>query len=258
MRRGCVCFLMPFLFAVGLFPLTLWAEQPAKRDMTRGEWHFEVSKAIALELADTSAWSLSASYLREISPNTQDWHLLLLHAKVELQHGEIQNAESIIQRAMRENPTNPRIVAMAGAIAADGGRYDEAIGYLKRALELQPKNTSTMQTLARTYFAVQDWPHAIELYEQALSRVSPTSEMYVRLSTAYENVGNLERAEFYLKENLNIHPVRAIALMPLERFYHRHGDAYPGKAAAIAAERSRLQKKDGDPRELRALQKSSR
>ena len=182
----------------------------------------------------------------------------MLHAKVELQHGEIQNAETIVNRALKENPDNPRIIAMAGNIAADAGKTDEAIQYMKRALEIQPKNVAFMQTLARIYYSCQDWSHAIELYERALSRVSATSEMYVRLAMAHENVGNLEKAELYLKENLEIHPTRALALMPLERFYQRHADIYPGRAREIAAERTQIQKRDTDSRELRALQKSSR
>ncbi|MBO4350550.1 MAG: tetratricopeptide repeat protein [Proteobacteria bacterium] len=239
-------------------PFPVWAGQPEEADLSQDAWHFEVSKAIALELADTPSWSLSAPYLREMSPKTQDWNLLLLLAKVELQHGEIQNAETVIQRALRENPGNPRIYAMAGNIAADAGKYDEAIQYMEHALEIQPKSAAYMQSLARIYFACKDWNHAIALYERALSRVSPTSEMYVRLATAYENVDELAKAEFYLKENLEIHPTRALALMPLERFYQRHADIYPGRAAEITAERNQLQKRDGDTRELRALQKSSK
>ncbi len=245
-------------FILWAVPASLWAGQPDESDLSQDAWHFEVSKAIALELADTSSWSLSAPYLREISPKTQDWNLLLLQAKVELQHGEIPNAEAVIQRALRENPGNPRIVAMAGNIAADAGKYEEAIQYLEHALEIQPKNATYMQSLARIYFASKDWPHAIALYERALSRVTPTSEMYVRLATAYENLDELTKAEYYLKANLEIHPTRALALMPLERFYQRHADIYPGRAAEITAERNQLQKRDGDTRELRALQKSAK
>ena len=239
-------------------PVQVCAEQPNEAELSQDAWHFEVSKAIALELADTPSWSLSAPYLREMSPKTQDWNLLLLLAKVELQHGEIQKAETVIQRALRDNPDNPRIYAMAGNIAADAGKYDEAIQYMKHALDLQPKSAAYMQTLARIYFACKDWNQAIALYERALSKVSPTSEMYVRLATAYENVNELAKAEFYLKANLDIHPTRALALMPLERFYQRHADIYPGRAAEITAERNQLQKRDGDTRELRALQKSSK
>ena len=246
------------LITLCVMPVSLWAGQPDGADFTQDAWHFEVSKAIALELAETPSWSLSAPYLREMSPKTQDWHLLLLLAKVELQHGAIQEAETVIQRALRENPSNPRIIAMAGNIAADAGKYEEAIQYMEHALEIQPKNASYMQTLARIHFTCKNWQQAIALYERALSRVSPTSEMYVRLATAYENVNEFSKAEFYLKENLVIHPSRVIALMPLERFYQRHADIYPGRAAEITAERNQLQKRDGDTRELRALQKSAK
>lgn len=228
----------------------------AEPEMGAEDWHFEMSKAIALELADTPAWSLAASYLRELSPKTQDWNLLLLQAKVELQHGNIDEAQVVIDRALAMNRNNPRILAMAGNIAADSGKQDEAISYFEQALELQPRNVQVLQLLGRIRSARREWKETIDVYERLLELITPTSEICMRLASAYENTGMLDKAEYYLKTNLEVHPNRVLALMPLERFYRKN--EMTSKADVIAKERAKVQKKEGDQRVLRELQKSSK
>ncbi|MBQ9817845.1 MAG: tetratricopeptide repeat protein [Proteobacteria bacterium] len=241
------------LLACMLLPMEAWAAP----ELSSENWHFEMSKNIAIELADTPAWSMALPYLAELTPKTQDWNVMLLHAKVELQRGNIDEADRIIQKALSANPQNARVLAMAGNIAADAGRYNDAVRYLEKARSIHPNAAPIMLSLARIRFARKEWLEVITLYERALSLISPTSEIYVRLSTAYENMGTLERAEFYLKENLEVHPNRHLALMPLERFYRRHNRLE--QAEQTARERAILQqKKEEDTRSLRALQKSAR
>ena len=72
---------------------------------------------------------------------------------------------------------------------------------------------------------------------------------------AYENLGDLSNAERYFKQNLETHPNRVLAILPLERFYIRQNDT--ARAAQLAKEREKLQKKD-DGRALRDLLPSSK
>ena len=220
-------------------------------------WHFEVSKAIATELADSPAWPLSTVYLRDLSANSQNWNLLLLQAKVDLQQGHLKEADEVIGRAVAQYPDNPRILIMAGNIASDNDDATRAIGYYKKAAAIQPKNSAIYLGLGRIYMSQSDWPNAISNYEKYLEFGEATSEVLVRLAMAYENAGELQKAEACLVRNLGVHPNRVIALMPLERFYMRQNMAE--KAAETARERQKYQKQsDGDPRNLRALAPSSK
>ena len=220
------------------------------------DWQFDVSKAIAAELADTPAWSLAIGYLREISPKTQDWNLLLLQTKIDLQQGDVASAQEGISRAIQAHPTNPRIIEMAGHVAADAGDFETAAAYYHQVLALNPRNATQIKlSLARIEFAQKKYSDVIGIYESVLSEIQPTSEILVRLSACYENIGDIEHAEYYLKSNLEVHPNRLLALLPLERFYKRH--QMQEQADRIARERESLQKND-NTRELRALQKSAR
>ena len=220
------------------------------------DWQFDISKAIAAELADTPAWSLAIPYLRELSPKTQDWNLLFLQAKIDLQQGDVAAAEEGITRALNAHPTNPRIIEMAGHVAADAGNYDQAAVYYHQVLALNPRNATQIKlALARIEFAQKKYSDVIGIYEPILNEIQPTSEILVRLSACYENLGDIEHAEYYLKSNLKVHPNRLLALLPLERFYKRH--QMTEQAEQVARERESLQK-DENTRELRALQRSAK
>lgn len=220
-------------------------------------WTFEVSKGIAVELADTSVWSLAVPYLRDLSTKTQDWNVLLLLARVELLQGNFIQAQDVIERALAAHGSNPRILAMAGHIASDVGKPDKAAEYYEKTLQIQPNNTVVLMALARIRYAQRRWSDVIVLSERLLKHSMPTSEVIVRLATAYESMGNTEKAETLLKQNLEVHPNRVLALMPLERFYRRQNET--NKADNIAQKRRKLQKTaDGDERNLRALLPSSR
>ncbi|MBQ9242285.1 MAG: tetratricopeptide repeat protein [Proteobacteria bacterium] len=233
------------------------APTPPSQGIGSDDWQFDISKAIAAELADTSAWSLAIPYLRELSPKTQDWNILLLQAKIDLQQGDVASAQEGITRALQAHPTNPRIIEMAGHVAADAGHFDQAVEHYEHVLALHPRNATQIKlALARIKFAQQKYQEVIQIYESIINDIQPTSEILVRLSACYENTNDLERAELYLKQNLKVHPNRLFALLPLERFYRRH--QMNELADQTAQEREHLQNKDGAPRELRALQRSAR
>lgn len=248
MRTACLY----GIFAFCLIPLNAVCQEIGSED-----WHFEMSKSIALELADSQAWSLSSPYLRDLSSRSQDWNLWLLRAKVELQQGNVDAAREVVDYALSLYPSNPRILAMAGHVASDAGDTEKATVYYTRVLELQPYNVQVLKAFARLKYAAKDWEAALELYERLEDQISLSGEALVRMATACENLGDYECAEGYLLDNVETHPNRLMALLPLEHYYRRRGNI--SRANEISAERNRLQKRvDPDERILRALPKSVR
>lgn len=220
-----------------------------------GQWRFETEKSIALALADSQNWTLALPYLRRLSPNSQDWDLLLQHAKVELQMGNFEQAQNAIDRALAIVPDNPRVLILAADIAADCQNFERAAKFYEKARFIQPANALVHLALARTYFAMNDHLQAIALYEEYLKKQMPTSEALVKLSAAYEATGNLPKAQACLEKNLDVHPNRGLALLALERFFMRNQQ--PERAQATAKERVRWQK-NNDFRNMRALLPSAK
>ena len=241
--------LIPFLCAV-YAPLFACADEPGSN-----QWDYDVAKSIATTLADTPYWSMSIPYFRALDGRSQDWNVLLLHAKVELQRGYTDRAKNAVDDALAIHPNNPRLWLMAADIAADSGNPQSAIDYYSKVLDVQPRNELAQLRLARQYFAIRQWQNVIDIYEAYLTAHEPTSEILVRLSAAYENVGDIERAEKYLLENLDIHSNRTLAYLPLERFYRRQNDEE--RANAIAKKRAQSLENDDD-RNMRKLLPSTR
>ncbi len=239
-----------------LSPMTAHSQANASNGIPNvSEWQFQMSKTLAMTLAESSDWTLALPYFRALSAKTQDWNFLMAHAKIELQQGNLEEATTTVQHALALNPQNPRILVLAGQVAYDAGQLEQASMYLQKAMTLQPHNVQAMASLARLRFAQRDWADAVVWYERLMRQAEPTSELLVKTAMAYENLGDLSNAERYFKQNLETHPNRVLALLPLERFYIRQNDT--ARAAQLAKEREKLQKKDDD-RALRDLLPSSK
>ena len=245
----CVAFIGMYVS----FQPTLYAQDAPQ--VGSAQWHFETSKAIGSALADSAYWNMSLPYFRDIGEKTQDWSVLLMLSKVELQQGNYDASLHAIQRALAVSPENPRLLFTAAQIFTDSGDTSQAIDFYEKTLSIQPNHPQAVLALARLKFAQGDWNEVIALYEPWLSQHEPTSEPLVRLAVSYENLGNVDKAERYLLQNVDIHPNRAIALVALERFYTRQGKTEQAKKAAKA--RAEIQK-TADDRNLRQLQRSSR
>lgn len=236
------------IFAAASLPAH--AEEPGS-----AQWDYAVTKAIASTLSETPHWNAALIYFRDLIGRSQDWNVRLLHAKNELRRGNLESAQQSIDEALAVHPDNPRLWLMAGDIAADSGKTAQAIGCYARVLASQPQNEHAQLQLARQYFAARRWQDVVDLYNRYMSGHEPTSEILVRLSAAYENLGDIKRAEQCLIDNLELRNGSAPAYLPLERFYARQNNE--ARAKEIAKARAKCQKNDGE-RNLRKLLPSSR
>jgi Flp pilus assembly protein TadD len=73
------------------------------------------------------------------------------------------------------------------------GRYDEAIGLLKGALELTPDNAEIWGTLGTVYMLKGRFAEAQTSYERSIE-IEPTTATLVNLSGVYERNGQAEQA----------------------------------------------------------------
>ncbi len=80
----------------------------------------------------------------------------------------VPEAQKAVQAALKLDPNDPYIQSLAGKIAFEEKKYDEALEHLKAALVLWPDMIEARQTLSRTYRALgQDQKAAAQLKEVA-------------------------------------------------------------------------------------------
>src|SRR5271156_410846 len=89
---------------------------------------------------------------------------LIEEAVVEHQAGQLANAEALYRAALRLNPRNAFCSYSLGVLCNRSGRYDEALGFLKRAIQLDPSPPHYWLSYGQAYLSLGDKNNAITVY----------------------------------------------------------------------------------------------
>lgn len=107
----------------------------------------------------------------------------------------------LYNRVLQVDPTDAMQVEALQKIAQlwlDMGEHDKAIGQLKRALQMDDKNTDTIQQLGDTYMYASNYGEATALHEQAIGLLeTPTDRALAlcRLAAVLEAHGEFDAAK---------------------------------------------------------------
>lgn len=85
-------------------------------------------------------------------------------------------AQADAERTLLDSPVDKALVhAHAGRVLLGAKRFDDALQRLKRAIELDPRQTLALVALGDYYLAFEDWDSALEMMSraEALSRLNP-------------------------------------------------------------------------------------
>jgi tetratricopeptide (TPR) repeat protein len=74
-----------------------------------------------------------------------------------------------LEIARRTLPNDPRIFELTGYIARRRGQHEEGLRNLQRAVELDPRNTFTLQQLAVSYQVLRHYPEEVATFDRVLS-----------------------------------------------------------------------------------------
>jgi len=71
---------------------------------------------------------------------------------------------------LKQDPNNVQLNVQMGNMLFDGQKYEDAIPYYNKALELEPGNPDVIVDLGVCYFNMDDFQKAKELFQQALAK----------------------------------------------------------------------------------------
>ena len=133
---------------------------------------------------------------------------------------DFKTATAVFERVLRMDPLDAPTYQLMGNGYAEAGRFETAIGYYQKAMDINPVDTLTKHQLARCYnnYGVTlrnsgKWDVAIDAYRNAL-RLMPTlavarknlGDAFTRKADAHNEAGELDEAiEAYL-ELQKLHP----------------------------------------------------
>jgi len=146
---------------------------------------------------------------------------------------DFAQARAAYDRARALAPGNAKVLRISGSFLASMGQFDEGIAAARRAVELDPLNRSSHDTLGLGLYLARRYGEAIQAYAESITLDRAYQEAYGVRGLAYYGLDELERA----RSSCEVKPDFWINQQCLAIVYDklgRHADA----AAVLARYRS--------------------
>jgi tetratricopeptide (TPR) repeat protein len=123
------------------------------------------------------------------------------------------------------DPDNAEVTYNVGRAYVDLERYEKAIPFYEKAIQLDTKNFMRVYELGMVYFARVNYPKAIEKFEEAAARgMRQDADFLSNLANAYLNTGNSKKAIDIFKQALEKRPYSQSILTDLGYAYYYNKD----------------------------------
>ena len=197
------------------------AEKAVQLDSSLSEAHIQLAYASFLEYK----WAQADTEFKrgvELAPSDAVAHRL--YSTYLSEAGRLHEALAESQTAQQLDPVSPYMFCGIGVVLHQMHRYDESINVLKRALELDPKNSHAHLWLGRAYIEKREYPQAIaelKLAQQSMGDYPPLSGDFAR---AYALSGKRSEALQILNDLLKQAAKSALPANSIAAVYAALGD----------------------------------
>ena len=130
----------------------------------------------------------------ELDPNLAEAHAIMGNMKMYYDR-DWSGAEASLRRALDLEPGNTTAMLHEGRLAANLGRFDEAISLSRRAIVLDPLRTLAYVRLGSVAYSAGRW-------EEAEGAIRKTLELSPRYFDAHETLGEIYLAQSRLEDAL--------------------------------------------------------
>ncbi len=152
----------------------------------------------------------------EIVPGNSD--LLYARALVAEKLGRIDLLEADIRTILKTEPDNAHALNALGFTLADQtDRYEEAYGYLERAIEIMPDDAAIIDSWGWVHYRLGRYDEAIRLLRKALSRLDD-AEIAAHLGEVLWVTGQRDEAREVWQKALQKAPDDPLLLKVMQRF----------------------------------------
>ncbi|MBK8516932.1 MAG: tetratricopeptide repeat protein [Saprospiraceae bacterium] len=148
----------------------------------------------------------------DVHPQYKNAYLIMGNAYYYLQ--EFEKGAAAYQKALELDPNFKDASTNLAVTLRDAGRKAgekennlvKAESYLTRSYQLSPNDSETLRLLGVMYGIKNDHLNAIKYFEKAALIDTLNAGLFLNLSMAYRNIGNITNGEMYLKKALSIDP----------------------------------------------------
>ncbi len=123
----------------------------------------------------------------------------MAHTKIVAKYTNITSAQKIFKNKLEESPSDLFANYGYGIVMSRAGKYNQAIDYLKTALEKNAFHTGMLKTLGHIYFDSGDYNKAKNVFEGILSIAPENFEYNLYYSRCLAELGELDKAISVIK-----------------------------------------------------------
>jgi predicted O-linked N-acetylglucosamine transferase (SPINDLY family) len=150
-------------------------------------------------------------------------------------NGDGSHAERLLERAVSEYPSNPRVLTAWGHFLKNRRRYAEAVPVLRRAALLMPDSAAHWCDLGAACQDNEDVAGALEAYRRVIAIDPRRWEVYLNLGRLLEIQKDYEQSERSYRLCVEIRPDGAMAWAGLGRVSMERGRLEDSAAAYLAS-----------------------
>ena len=213
--------------AHAFFPFSL-GKQELKTDYSQTVWdRIMLEQSVTdmrrgmSEMAQAKYRAASNSFAKAVIKNAKDPLPYLLLGASLYWTGQVDDAISEYNEALRLDPQNAMAYQLLGIASGWKGDVPQAQAYFLKANALDPDKADTHMNLGSTYAVQRNLDKALEHFRRA-AELAPREPLYhYQLGTLYEALGRDEQAEDSFKKALRLFPYYEDAQLSLGALYEK-------------------------------------
>lgn len=135
------------------------------------------------------------------------------------QAGMVDRAVEMLRKSIQIDPANSaQSCNYLGYMWVERGEHlDEAVGLIKRALEMEPDNPAFRDSMGWYFFKTAKYDKALEELQKAAARIQPEDAViYEHLGDTYSKLNNIAQALVYWQKAARLDPGNKSVLLKIE------------------------------------------
>jgi tetratricopeptide (TPR) repeat protein len=188
---------------------------------------------VAVAVADAAQRTRleEATVARQLEKIPDAWNVLLRHAQLARERGDLATATAALARARTISPGSADVVIEQGVCAELAKRPDDARRCYEQALQIDPSRGLAHLQLGALLGRGGDGTGALAHFEQAVRTLPNASIVHNNLATAHFQLGDLAKARTHYERATALDPEYFGSWFNLGRVLRRLGEREPARTA---------------------------
>lgn len=148
-----------------------------------------------------------------------------------LNQGDYKNADTLLNKGLKQSPDNPELLFLHGAVKGALGRFDESVACLQHSIRLEPRNPEAHYNLGNSLVQIGRAGEAIAAYDAAIRLAPGFFPAHLMKANALSDLYRVDEAVACYQQALKLSPNSPEAWNNLARVYDQANRADEARQA---------------------------